>query len=87
MISNLMGVPYSGSDICGYDGVISSELCTKWHFLGAFYPLSKNFYRNASSNPKEPSNFPSTYAEFMRDAILLKYKLIPYYHSELTIIS
>lgn len=90
MMSNIFGIPFSGADICGYLSNTTAELCTRWHFVGAFYPLSRN-QNDVNSISQEPYVFKNqiydktqtSYMGHMRDAILLKYSLLPYYFAQL----
>ena len=36
MMSNIMGAPFAGSDICGFNGNTTADLCARWHVVGAF---------------------------------------------------
>jgi len=90
MAHNIIGIPLAGSDICGFIGNTTAELCARWHMVGAFYPFSRN--HNAWNNIRqEPYLFnldvyegTTTYLEIMRRAMRIKYHMIRYYYTELS---
>ena len=55
---NIFGVPFSGSDICGFHHSSTDELCARWHILGSFYPFSRN-HNVDTGLPQEPWQFSS----------------------------
>jgi alpha-glucosidase (family GH31 glycosyl hydrolase) len=85
MLSNIFGIPLVGSDICGFLGDTTEELCTKWHFVGAFYPFSRN--HNGGFDPQEPYIFSKPAMLAMTEAIKIKYALVRYYYTELFALS
>lgn len=93
LVSNIIGMPYTGTDICGSKGDVTPELCTRWHFVGAFFPFAKN-QRDLDASPREPYRFnlcvdkdcDKTYMDYMRDAIRLKYSLFSYYYTEMKLV-
>ena len=89
MSMNMFGVPFTGSDICGFAGTTNAELCARWHWVGAFQPFSRN-HNGYDEVPQEPYVFNTeeyepgvVYTDIMRDAILTKYSLIRYYYTQL----
>lgn len=93
MQMNMFGIPFVGSDICGFIGDTTPDLCAKWHTLGAFYPFSRN-HNNYGQLSQEPYAFGDQeyekgkkYIDIMRDAINMKYQLIRYYYTNLFEIS
>lgn len=94
MLMNMFGITLSGSDICGFIGNTTDELCTKWHVVGSFYPFSRN-HNNWGQTPQEPYLYKGkTIGEdkkdilgIMRDSIKRKYSLIRYYYTQMFLVS
>lgn len=81
-----------GSDVCGYNGETTPELCARWTVLSAVYPFARNNNNidvTVEQYPFSPLFSQSykvggpTYTEIMRGGMLKKYALLRYSYSSL----
>ncbi|XP_023931126.1 maltase-glucoamylase, intestinal-like, partial [Lingula anatina] len=77
---NLFGIPYIGADICGFWGETTAEMCKRWMQLGAFYPFSRN-HNGIDNTPQDPGYFGEEVAVPSREALLIRYRLLPYLYT------
>lgn len=77
----LSGQSFTGADIGGFAGDTSPELLARWTQAGALLP----FFRNHSANDtirKEPYQFGEEIERICRNAIELRYQLMPYLYTQ-----
>ncbi|CAJ0930944.1 unnamed protein product, partial [Mesorhabditis belari] len=90
---NMFGIPYVGSDICGFNGPTTEELCLRWHQMGAFHSFSRNhntqaklsiinsLYIKFKGDPaQDPAVWPSV-AQAAKQALTFRYQYLPYLYS------
>lgn len=74
----LCGVPYSGPDVGGFDGVPSPELYLRWFQLGSYLPLFRT-HSAIYAGRREPWEFGPEVLEHARAALVERERLRPYF--------
>jgi alpha-glucosidase len=76
------GIPFSGSDIGGFSGTPDGELFARWMQVAALTPLFRN--HSAVDTPRrEPWLFGEDIEHVAREAVDLRYRLLPYLYTAL----
>lgn len=78
----LSGVPFVGGDVGGFQGECEPELFARWIQLGAFTPFLRA-HSVIHSKDHEPWAFGQEVERISREAIKLRYSLMPYFYSEM----
>ncbi|EYB90860.1 hypothetical protein Y032_0213g2296 [Ancylostoma ceylanicum] len=76
---NLFGIPYIGSDICGFNRDATEEMCLRWQQMGAFHTFMRN-HNAIRQKPQDPAEWASV-AAATKKANLFRYKYLPYLFS------
>ena len=80
LTSNMNGMPFTGSDVGGFNTNTSSKLQARWFQAGAFlYPVFRQHSSNSTVH-REPYLFNETEPEIfeiMKNATVKRYKLLP----------
>ena len=77
ILSNgIAGLGFIGADVGGFFGNPEPELLTRWYQAGAFYPFFRG-HAHIESKRREPWLAGDPYTTMIRDAIRLRYQLLP----------
>ncbi|MGY2709806.1 alpha-glucosidase [Thermostichus sp. OS-CIW-39] len=76
----LSGVSFVGADIGGFGGNATPELFARWMQMGILYPLMRG-HSALGTRPHEPWSFGIEVETICRQAIQLRYQLLPYLYS------
>jgi alpha-glucosidase len=77
----LSGVPFVGADIGGFVGAPTGELFTRWLEVGALLPLCRAHTEHGTPD-QEPWSYGDKHEAWNREAIRLRYRLLPYLYKE-----
>jgi lysosomal alpha-glucosidase len=77
---NLFGIPYVGSDICGFFLNTTKEMCARWSSLGAFYPFSRN-HNGLGELDQDPGALGQPVITAAKKALDIRYEILPYYYT------
>ncbi|CUS21282.1 LAQU0S02e10176g1_1 [Lachancea quebecensis] len=78
--NNIAGYPFIGADIAGFSGNPSTELLARWYQAGMWYPFFRG-HAHIDAARREPYLFKEPLKSIVRDAILLRYSLMPTFYT------
>ncbi|PVZ98864.1 hypothetical protein BB558_005128 [Smittium angustum] len=80
LTNNLVGMHFIGADIGGFFGNPSPTLLTRWYQLGIWHPFFRA-HAHIDTKRREPWLLGEPYLTHIREAIKLRYKLLPYWYT------
>ena len=84
---NIFGIPFTGSDICGFMDNANQNLCVRWYNLGVFYPFSRNHNFFNTINQYPWSFGQDDQMNIIKKDINYRYSLLRYMYSQFFLIS
>ncbi|KAL3640474.1 putative glucan 1,3-alpha-glucosidase [Castilleja foliolosa] len=76
----LTGISFSGADVGGFFGNPDTELLVRWYQLGAYYPFFRA-HAHHDTKRREPWLFGERNTELIKEAIHIRYMLLPYFYT------
>lgn len=80
LTNNIAGLPFIGADIAGFSGDPEAELIARWYQAGLWYPFFRG-HAHIDTKRREPYLFSEPLQSIVRDAIQLRYRLLPTLYS------
>ena len=77
---SISGVPFSGSDIGGFVGKPTPEMFVRWIQLGIFHTFCR-VHSSQDDGDQEPWSFGETALNHFREAVELRYRMLPYHYT------
>jgi len=77
---SLAGLPFCGADVGGFFGNPDVELLTRWYQMGAMQPFFRA-HAHHDSKRREPWLFGEPHTSHLRNAVLARYALLPYFYT------
>ncbi|QLG71283.1 hypothetical protein HG535_0B03220 [Zygotorulaspora mrakii] len=74
--NNIVGMPFIGADIAGFSGDPEPELLIRWYQAGLWYPFFRG-HAHIDTKRREPYLLEEPVKSLVRDAIQLRYSLLP----------
>ncbi|VDP78408.1 unnamed protein product [Echinostoma caproni] len=77
---SISGIILTGADVGGFFGNPDNELLTRWYQAGAYQPFFRA-HAHMDTKRREPWLVPEPYLHTIRDAIVTRYQLLPYWYT------
>lgn len=77
---SIAGLPFVGADVGGFFNNPDGELMARWYELGCWYPFFRN-HAHQDTKRRELWVFDDDHAQRMKNAILARYRILPYVYT------
>lgn len=78
--NSIAGMSFNGADVGGFFGNPSEEMLVRWYESGAFHPFFRA-HAHIDTKRREPYLFEEPIRSYIRDAIRLRYSLLPAWYT------